>query len=151
MRYALALVCGIVVLLSLVSLNAAPGNARNGWQPRGVALESQVGELHAENAALQSQVEELATQLDALAMHLDDHAADPDAHHSPPDLTDIEGDVDDLEDLLMHFSRDGDDVFIEVFQYVLVMTFVIVIVKSNYSFVLMNEGKCIFNPLRIMF
>ncbi len=113
MRYALALVCGTVVLLSLVSLNAAPGKAQSGWQPRVQALESLVGELHAENAALQNELEELATQLDALAMQLDDHAADPDAHHSPPDLSDLEDDVDDLEDLLMHFGRDGDDVFIE--------------------------------------
>ncbi len=54
MRYTLALVCGTVVLLSLVSLNAAPGKAQSGWQPRVQALGSQVGELHAENAALQS-------------------------------------------------------------------------------------------------
>ena len=52
MKYALALMCGAVVLLSLVSVNATPGNAQSGWQPSVQALESQVGELQAENAAL---------------------------------------------------------------------------------------------------
>jgi hypothetical protein len=80
------------------------------------ALETRVGDLEAENAAQQQEIE-------ALEAELETHAGDPSAHHVRysddegrdavgPHSPDLSSEVADLQGLLVHFSREGDEITI---------------------------------------
>jgi hypothetical protein len=58
--------------------------------------------------ALQGQVDALQSALDALVTQFNAHMADPSAHHVDEGQL-----VAELDDLLMHFTRIGDDIFID--------------------------------------
>jgi len=99
MKISRVFVCLAVLLLPVALSKAEPGTAQAGWQPEVEALKARVELLEASNSELHLQIDALGSAVAGLTAQLDA-------------LSDLDATVSDLQDLLQHFSRDGDDLFL---------------------------------------